>query len=117
MKEIKDMTLEDIDMLEHICRLKSAGGKEIQQIKHIMQNYIDTKFHVCSTCHAQVRLAHQRVMYFYNTNRIEIENIRFHKTIEPDLSKYHLGGAYWQFGEVKIKGKQNAIDYYLENYG
>jgi hypothetical protein len=77
MKGIEEMTLEDIEMIEYVYKLKSAGGKEIQMIRHIMQNYIDDKFHVCSTCHAQVRLAHARLKGFFDVHRTQIEDLRY----------------------------------------
>ena len=84
MKDVKNMTLEEIQLLEQIQKWTKAGGHEVSLMTQLIHDYIDPSCHICHTCSNQIRLGHGKLKSFYNRNlqtllKVKDELINGHK--------------------------------------
>jgi len=71
---MKEITKEDIDLLNQILKYTIVGTKEIENIEYFLTTYIDHKTRVCKSCGAQIRFAHKRIINWAENNKTLIEN-------------------------------------------
>lgn len=100
--------------VKNLNKIRDVDGKNASQLTNFIQKYIDNNIIICASCVAQFKFAINVIKNFINKWKIDLEPLE-EVDVDIDITNYHLGGAYWQFGEVKVKGKQESIKYYLEN--
>lgn len=101
--------------VRNIDKIREVNGKNASQLTNFLQKYVDTKIVICASCVAQFKFSIAVIKSFVSKWNIDLEPKKIEKEEEVDISSYHSGGAYWKFDDVTIKGKKEAIKYYLEN--
>lgn len=104
------LTEEEKELVRTMTKVRKVNSEFVSKLSNFMRKHIDSKVVICASCVAQIKFAIKSIQSFVDKWDINIE-----PTVDVDISQYHLGGAYWEFDGVKVKGKQEAIDYYINN--
>ena len=63
------MTQENYNELERIVGYTSAGGNRVSEIAAMHRKYINPNDSICTTCPDAIRIAHQKIKEWFNSNK------------------------------------------------